>query len=108
MDAKACALFHFLVLAILAVGVFSRRRPSMIILLFIIPVLGEIVQFFMPSRTPDFMDIVYGYLGIVLGYCLVLMWREIKPVVKKVHLPFEEESCIKASRRESSQKPRQG
>ena len=86
MDAKACALFHFLVLAILAVGVFSCRRPSMIILLFIIPVLGEIVQFFMPSRTPDFMDIVYGYLGILVGYCLVLMWREIKPVVKKVHL----------------------
>ncbi len=86
MDAKTCALCHFLVLAILAVGVFSRRRPSMVILLFMIPVLGEIVQFFMPSRTPDFMDIVYGYLGIVAGYCLVQMWREIKPVVKKVHL----------------------
>jgi len=86
MDAKTCALSHFLVLLILSVGVFPGRRLSMIVPLFVLPVLGEAVQFFMPDRTPDFMDVLHGYLGILVGYCLVQMWREIKPVVRKVRL----------------------
>ena len=84
MDAQMCAFSHFLVLVVLSVGIFSRGRFSMIILLFMIPVFGEIVQFFMPSRTPDLMDVFYGDLGILAGYCLVQLWREISPVVKKV------------------------
>ena len=83
------ALSHFLVLFVLSVGVFSLRRLGMIILLFIIPVFGEITQFFMPSRTPDLMDVLYGYLGIVAGYCLVQLWREIWALVKKIQLREE-------------------
>ena len=89
MDARTCALFHFLVLLILSVGVFPRRRLSMIILVFLLPVLGEAVQFFMPDRTPDLMDVLHGYLGILVGYCLVRMWLEIKPVVRKIQLHFK-------------------
>lgn len=86
MDARACAICHFLVLVALSIGILPRRRLSTIVLLFLIPILGEIVQFFMPSRTPDLMDVCYGYLGILAGYCLLQMWREMKPVVKKVQL----------------------
>ena len=56
----------------------------MIVVVFLIPVLGEIVQIFIPSRTPDFIDVLHGYLGILLGYCLVKIWRELKPVMKTV------------------------
>ena len=84
MDAQMCSFSHFLVLVVLSVGVFSRRGLSMMILLFMVPVFGELAQFFMPSRTPDFMDVLYGYLGIVAGYCIVQLWREIWAVVKKV------------------------
>ena len=86
MDAKTCALCHFLVLVGLSVGILPRRRLTTIVLLFLIPILGEIVQFFMPTRTPDLMDVYYGYLGILAGYCLVQLWREIEPAVKKAQL----------------------
>jgi hypothetical protein len=61
----------------------------MTILLFTVPVVGEAIQVFVPNRTPDFMDILHGYLGILAGYCLVKIWREIKPVVKTVQYHVE-------------------
>jgi len=82
------AFYHVFVLFVFSVGVFSFKRLSMTILLFMIPVLGETVQVFMPGRTPDFIDVLHGYLGIVTGYCLVRLWREIKPVVRKDRLHF--------------------
>ena len=84
MEAKTGALYHVLVLFVLSMGVFSFKHVSMIILLFMIPVLGEIIQIFMPGRVPDFVDAIYGYLGILAGYCLVQLWREISPTVRKV------------------------
>lgn len=77
-------LYHVTVLLILSIWGFSLKRIGMIALVFMIPVLGETVQIFIPSRIPDFMDILHGYLGILAGYCLVKIWREIKPVAKNV------------------------
>ena len=67
----------------------------MTILLLTIPVLGETVQVFIPSRTPDFMDILHGYLGILLGYSLVKMWKEIKPAIKNVQYHLEKKVLIR-------------
>jgi VanZ family protein len=92
MDAKMCALYHVLVLFVFSVGVLSFRRVSMIILLFMIPVLGEIVQIFMPGRTPDFADALHGYLGILAGWCFVQMWREIKPVIRQAQLDLKKKA----------------
>lgn len=92
MDAKTSALYHVLVLFVLSIGVFSLKRVSMIVLLFMLPVLGETLQVFMPSRIPDLVDALHGYLGIVAGYCFVKMWIEIKPVVKKVQLDLKKKA----------------
>lgn len=86
MEVTTGALYHVLVLFVLSMGVFSFKRVSIIILLFMSPVLGEVVQIFMPGRVPDFVDALYGYLGILAGYCLVQLWREISPTVRKVRL----------------------
>ena len=80
------ALYHFLVLFILSIAILLLRRSRPVVLLLVIPVLTEILQFFVPGRTPYLMDVIYGYLGIVAGYCLVQMWREISPTVKNVQL----------------------
>jgi hypothetical protein len=80
------ALYHFLVLFILSLAVLLLRRPRPVALLLVIPVLTEILQVFMPGRTPALMDAIYGYLGILAGYCLVQLWREIGPTVRKVRL----------------------
>ena len=88
MDARMNALFHFSIPFILSIGVFPFRRFSMIIALFIIPLLGEIFQVFIPGRTPDFIDVLHGYLGILAGYSLVQLYREIQPVVKRAQPYF--------------------
>lgn len=92
MYAETSALYHVLVLFILSMGIFSLNSLSMIPLLLMIPVLGEIVQFFMPGRTPDFMDLIHGYLGILVAYCLVRIWREMMPVLRKVQLHLHEKA----------------
>jgi len=78
------AFYHLSVLFILSIMVFPLKRSSLVALLLVVPALTEIVQFFLPSRVPDFMDAFHGYLGILLAFCLVQMWREIAPVVKKI------------------------
>ena len=83
MDARMNALYHVLVPFVLSMGIFPFRRLSMIIILFMIPMLAEISQIFFPGRTADLIDALHGYLGILAGYCLVQLYREIQPVVKK-------------------------
>ena len=90
MDPKFDDIYHVVTLLILSVGVFSLGRLSTIVVLMIVPILGEIVQYFVPGRTPDVKDIVHGYLGILVGYCSVRLWREIKPVAKKVLVCLKE------------------
>jgi VanZ family protein len=78
------AFYHLSFLFIFSIVVFPLKRGSLVALLLVVPALTEIVQFFMPSRVPDFMDAFHGYLGIILAYCLVHMWREIAPVVRNI------------------------
>jgi hypothetical protein len=80
------ALYHFLVLFSLSIAVLLRKRPRPVALLLVIPVLTEILQFVIPGRTFALRDAMYGYLGILAGYCLVQLWREISHTVKKVRL----------------------
>jgi hypothetical protein len=68
------AFYHLSVLFIISIMVFPLKRSSLVALVLAIPALTEIVQFFMPSRVPDFMDAFHGYLG----------WREIAPVTKRI------------------------
>ena len=84
MAFQADAFYHLFLLFILSLMVFPLKRSSLVALVLAIPALTEIVQFFMPSRVPDFMDAFHGYLGIILAYCLVHMWRELAPVVRKI------------------------
>ena len=97
MYAQMDALYHFLVLFILSIPVLLLRRPRLVVLLLVIPLFTEILQFFMPGRTPDLMDVIYGYLGILVGYCLVQLWREISPTVKKVRLYIKRLSLLSQS-----------
>jgi VanZ family protein len=78
------AFYHLTLLFIFSLMVFPLKRNSLVALVLVVPALTEIVQFFMPGRVPDFMDAFHGYLGIILAYCLVQMWREIAPVTKKI------------------------
>ena len=91
------ALYHFLVLFILSIAVLLLRCPRPIALLLVIPVLTEILQVFMPGRTPALKDAIYGYLGIVAGYCFVQLWREIGPTVKKVRLYMKRLALVSQS-----------
>ena len=78
------AFYHLSLLFVFSLVVFPLKRSSLVALLLAFPALTEIAQFFMPSRVPDFMDAFHGYLGIILAFCLVQMWREIAPVVSKI------------------------
>jgi VanZ family protein len=78
------AFYHLSVLFVFSLVVFPFQRSSLVALVLVVPALTEIAQFFMPSRVPDFMDAFHGYLGIILAYCLVQMWREIAPVRRKI------------------------
>ncbi len=40
-------------------------------LILIHPFIIEGVQFFMPNRTPDTADALVGFVGTLLGFCLV-------------------------------------
>ena len=86
MGFKSDAASHLSFMFIISLIVFPLKRRSLVVLLLVMPALIEIVQFFIPSRVPDFMDAFHGYLGILLAYCLMQMWREIMPAVKKFRL----------------------
>jgi len=94
MGIKTDAIYHLSLLFLFSMMVFPLKRRSLVALILVIPALTEIVQFFMPSRVPDFMDAFHGYLGILLAYSLMLMWREIVPVVKKYRLHFKEPETL--------------
>jgi VanZ family protein len=89
MAANRDVIYHLSMFFIISMILFPLKRSLLIILMLLIPPLIEIVQFFIPGRVPDFMDAFHGYLGILLAYCLIQMWREIWPAVKKFRLHFE-------------------
>jgi glycopeptide antibiotics resistance protein len=49
---------------------FNLKYPYLIVLL-AHPFIIEAVQIFMPSRTVDTTDIMFGLIGALLGFCLV-------------------------------------
>ena len=89
MSVKADAIYHLAFLFIVSMIFFPLKRSRLVVLLLLIPPLIEIVQVFVPGRVPDCIDAFHGYLGILLAYCLLQMWREILPAVKKFRLPFQ-------------------
>ena len=89
MGVNSDAIYHLSLLFVISLIFFPLKRKRLIVLIFAIPVLTEIVQFFLPGRVPDFMDAFHGYLGIVLAYCLIQLWRELLPLQKKIRLHFE-------------------
>ena len=88
------AFYHLSLLFIFSIMIFPLKRTSLVVLVLAIPAVTEIVQFFLPGRVPDFMDAFHGYLGILLAYSLMQMWREIVPVVKKYRLHFKEPETL--------------
>jgi len=89
MIVKTDAIYRLSLLFIISMIFFPLKRSRLVVLLLVIPALTEIVQFFVPGRVPDFMDAFHGYLGILLAYCLIQMWREILPAVKKFRLHLQ-------------------
>ena len=49
----------------------KKYKYSYLTLLFAHPFIIEGVQLFMPNRTADTTDIVFGLIGTLLGFCLV-------------------------------------
>jgi VanZ family protein len=89
MSVQADAIYHLSLLFIISMIFLPLKRSRLVVILLVIPALIEIVQFFVPGRVPDFMDAFHGYLGILLAYCLIQMWREILPAVKKFRLHLQ-------------------
>ena len=50
---------------------FRRFKYPYLILVLAHPFIIEGVQLFMPSRTADTTDIMFGLIGTLLGFCLV-------------------------------------
>jgi glycopeptide antibiotics resistance protein len=50
---------------------FRRFKYPYLILILTHPFIIEGVQLFMPSRTADTTDIMFGLIGTLLGFCLV-------------------------------------
>jgi hypothetical protein len=88
MGVNSDAIYHLSLLFVISLIFFPLKRSRLVFLIFLIPGLTEIVQFFVPGRVPDFMDVFHGYLGILLAYCLIQMWRELLPPLKKLRLHF--------------------
>ena len=92
MDVNSDAIYHLSLLFLISMIFFPLKRSRLVVLIFVIPPLTEIVQFFVPGRVPDFMDAFHGYLGILLAYCLIQMWKELLASLKKFWLHFESKS----------------
>jgi len=89
MGVNSDAIYHLSLLFLISLIFFPLKRNRLVVLIFVIPVFTEIVQFFLPGRVPDFMDVFHGYLGILLARCLIQMWRELLPPLRKFRLHFE-------------------
>ena len=89
MNIKTDAIYHVSSLFFISLIFFPLKRSRLIVSLFLLPPLVEIAQFFVPGRVPDVMDAFHGYMGIVLAYCLIHMWQELLPAVKKLRLHLQ-------------------
>ena len=89
MIVETDAIRHLSLLFVISMIIFPLKRSCLVVLLLVIPPIIEFAQFFMPDRVPDVMDAFHGYLGILLAYCLIQMWQELLPAVKKLRLHLQ-------------------
>ena len=89
MHIKTDAIYHVSSLFCISLLFFPLKRSRFIVLLLLLPPLIEIAQFFVPGRVPDVMDAFHGYIGILLAYCLIQMWQELLPAIKKLRLHLQ-------------------
>ena len=66
-------LQHFILGMMIALSypAFQRFKYPYLGLILIDPFIIEGVQFFMPNRTTDTVDVFVGLVGTLLGFCLV-------------------------------------
>ena len=62
LSVRTDEICHLSLLFTISMIVFPLKRRGLVTLLFLIPALIEIVQFFVPGRVPDLMDAVPGYI----------------------------------------------
>jgi len=77
---------HALVMAgvtILMMIIFRNRNFWFWLVLLSLPVVTELAQIPMLNRSFELNDIFHNYLGILLVYCIVKVWEEISPVIKR-------------------------
>jgi VanZ family protein len=89
MNIKTDAIYHVSSLFFVALIFFPLKRSRLLVLLFLLPPLIETAQFFVPGRVPDVMDAFHGYVGILLAYCLIQLWQELLPAVRKLRLHLQ-------------------
>lgn len=51
--------------------------------LFLLPFVVEAAHLFMPSRTADWKDLVFGLGGVICGWCLITLYRETAPTLRR-------------------------
>ena len=75
-------IMHVIVMSLIA-SVPIRMSRKVVIIIMALPFLGELVQFFMPSRTPSMQDALVGISAAVAVICLRMLYGEIAPVVRR-------------------------
>ena len=75
-------IWHALVMALIA-SIPVRMTTRRVLVILSIPALGEIAQFFIPSRTPEWIDFQVGICAAGAVLCLRKLYRDIAPVVRR-------------------------
>jgi len=79
---KPAERIHFLEYGILGALIFKatgekvKQNIFAIILLFIIAVIDELIQYMLPNRVGDIKDIVMNITGGIIGLCLEKFWYQ--------------------------------
>jgi hypothetical protein len=77
-------LLHISVLFVVTLLAFPMRRSWIgWLLLFTIPPLAEIGQFFLAGRTSALDDMYAGWGGIIMAWCIITLWNECYPTFSK-------------------------
>ena len=58
--------------------VFSYFGFLIVLLVFLLPIITEYLQYYTPRRTPDISDLIYDYYGLLAGILTILSYRYVK------------------------------
>ena len=75
-------MLHAIVMASIA-SIPVKMNWKRVLIILAIPALGEIAQFFIPSRTPDWYDFQVGFCAAGAVLCIRKLYSEIAPVVRR-------------------------